>query len=552
MSIRNFVAQIRRSDLLSAVALASFFFLLYVPFVYRCGSGEADCDVMVAGIYQMSFPENAQAKGLYYFHSGQPLYNIAFAKLVAFTGMSFDTLLIMLNLLATCSMAVAAGALYYCSRQFDISRYGALTGTLTFMLAPFAFELSTYAHPQTLSIALIMVALACWIKAVALWPLPRNVAIALGGAAVVLGTAGLLVRMDGVLLLPLLFAWPLLQWRGWKSYGVMALGLPAAISLLALLLRKTMVHNGSGSGSDLLAGVISFANQYSSDGFRWLPLAFGTGGTIVLIACLLGGMLNSKYRAVGAALVALVPLLFYCSFNAAVPRRFVHLFVVAGAAVALLNQFLGTHTVSPIPVRRDKEQKRRAKKRTPITQAKASTSLVPDAGIPRVFVILMAILIIGNWVLWPIYGQLSRMVGDPPPSTVYSKALVQFMPARHHEQQRFYCWEKQAMADLTSRLKSPHDLIGGWLEYGCLLAGYCRNKIPVSISQSDIKPGRPQLTYITAAGVTHVQYGPPWDYPPGQQTPAVILLNNYKQDVTWGLKNIKAVAPPPGLTYHIW
>jgi hypothetical protein len=278
------------------------------------------------------------------------------------------------------------------------------------------------------------------------------------------------------------------------------------------------------------------------------------GGVLLLCLALGYAVMRSDWRAFFAALVAVIPVAIYTCQNAAVPRRFIHLFVAAGFAVALALRSTGRETsiVESGSHRVDKKSDRGSQK----IRRKVTTQPVPaghNGWHFRNVVIIAVILITGNWLAWPALAQISKATGDPFPDSIFWNTLGEFFPKRHAEQQDYFCWSKEANKSLSSSLIAPHDIIGTWLHYGELMSGFCRNGIAVQMEQVPPKQkGRPTITRLTANGITHAFYSPPWDMPPGQQTPNVLLLDNYKQDVTYGLRNIKVMAPPLMLKYHIW
>lgn len=539
------------STLSEAGVVTAAVFLLFAPFVYRCGAGEADSSSMVAGIYQAGLKGTFAAEPTLYFQHGQPLYNLLFALLVRVTGMSFDFLLISLNLLAGASTAVSCGAIYYLCRKCHIPVFAAAIGMLTFLLAPYTFELATYAHPQTVSIALMLTSFCLWAEAVGQWPVRRPAAY-LAALAVVVGTIGLLFRMDGILLVVVLWAFAILRYSGGRKFFITAFAFPAAMSILALIARGQMVVSAKSTGSlEVLAPMLKLMMETPIiPSIPFIPTTLGTAGALLVIGALFFAIARRDVQAYLVWFVLIVPVTLYVCQNAHIPRRFIHLFVTAGfaVAVALRSAYAAESRISFQGKAASSNKKKNTRPPLPIVSPKAGTNPLH----PRKIAGIAGLLIFGNWLLWPGFATIATAVGDPLPETPRWKALVHFIPLRHYEQQEYYCWSKKANLEMVAGLTAPHDIIGRWLNYGELLSGYSRLRIPVATTARTLRPGQPALTLINANATTQTFYSPPWDYPPGQQSPQVILLDHYGADVTYGLSRISEVAPPPGIKYHIW
>jgi len=510
---------------------------------------------MVAGIYQAALADGTVLTNPhYYFHTGQPLYNIMFAALVRVTGISFDTLLFLLNHLAALSTAITAACLFYLARLTSIAIVPTLIGLLVYVTAPFTFELGTYAHPQTLSIALIMLAFCFSLAGAGLFDVNRRKSIILIMISIICGFLGLVVRMDGLVLTPLLFGALILSGYSWRKLGILAVGLPGSILLLAQVFRIIAIPDVNKPETEgLLHSLLRFMETKISDGLPSIMSTVGTGGIIIIVLGVLYAIIRGDKRGLLAATVAIVPLVIYTTQNAHVPRRFIHLFIVAGFGACALYRSYGTaQGIDPTGKGKSRVYKTR---RSKTDRAAPAMSLTPPEKVwfrDKAFLVGALIIITGNWILWPAFAATAKTAGDQLPDTKFWKSVTGFIPTRHAEQQAYYCWAKKSYNDLMPKLNTPHDIIGGWLEYGELLSAFSRAGIQVSKKQIPLDKGRPTLTTLTAGGMTHYQYGPPWDYPPGQQTSSVVMLNNYGRDVTYGLKNVSIVAPSPDIKYHIY
>jgi len=550
-----FITSLPTSRLLQATLIGFLVFLALLPFVYSCGAGEADSGSMVAGIYQAALADGTVLTNPhYYFHTGQPLYNIVFTTLVRLMGISFDTLLFLLNHLAAFSTAVTAACLFYLARQSGMAMVPALIGLLVYVTAPFTFELGTYAHPQTLSISLIMLAFCFSLAGASLFGGNRRKSIILIFVSIMCGFVGLIVRMDGLVLTPLLLGVLILSGYSWRKFAIFAIGLPGSILLLAQGFRIIAIPDlNRPENEGLLHSLLRFMETKISDGLPSIMSTVGTGGIVIIVLGVIYAIIRGDKRGLLAAAVAIIPLIVYTTQNAHVPRRFIHLFIVAGFGACALYRAHGTPRETDLAEKSKNRVYRSRRSKADRTGAAMSLTAPEKAWFrDKAFLVVTLIIITGNWILWPAFAATAKIAGDQLPDTKFWKSVSSFIPTRHAEQQAYYCWTKNAYNNLIPKLNTPHDIIGGWLEYGELLSAFSRAGIQVSKKQIPLDKGRPTLTALTAGGITHYQYGPPWDYPPGQQTSSVVMLNNYGRDVTYGLKNISIVAPPPDIKYRIY
>lgn len=521
-------------------ALCVVVFLLLIPFVYKGGAGEADSSYMVGAIYQVSMDPTPDRETMYYMHSGQPLYNWGLNWLIRIFGLSFDSFLSIANHLAALSTAITAAALYYICRKMAFGFFSVVLGVVVYLSAPYTIELATYSHPQTISIALIMVSIAFgfnflrsdmgW-KARFMYFLPSAIT----------GIAGLLCRMDGAILYSMLLALIILDDELSKVKKISTLTFPAIILLLSILIRPILVsQNTSASGSDLLKLLLQFSDTEITVGLSRIPITLGIGSIFVLIIGFIYSLIKDDYKSTLAASIIIIPTTYYCCQNALVPRRFIHLFIVAGFATAIY--FRKAYTDAPAKAKNQTKKKKQ--------HINKEIGFQYPVNLTVVFALTICLL---NWFLPTVFYKFVSFTGGSYPNTVIGNGMKRSIFSRHISQQKYYNWLVPAYQNMVSDIyKQPHDIIGSWGDYGELFSAFSRKNIQLSVTATPAEGGKPGVKTVSANNIKHAFYSPPWDIPPGQKNPQVVLLNNYGDDVKWGLRNIKITAPPNGIIYSIW
>lgn len=542
----------------SVLAVSSL--LLTLPLLYRGGFGEPDVNGMATGAYQTFL--SGKPTGLY-FHQGQVLYNLLLISLVKHFELSADGLITLMNLLGAMSMAVSVGLLCWLCRQIA-GWLPSLLAALTYFFSPIVWELGTYGHPQTMSIALMLGAFVTAIKASEIMDVGKTAFWLPAALSVSLAVLGLLVRMDGILLQPLLIGLCLAARMSRIRSVALNLVFPFIYAVVALLVRRLLLGfqkpgDNGGLFNDLLSSLAMFSTGTVTSGMQVFLMAAGTGTVLILIGCCGFAIFRRDYRGLLAAAILFGPVFYYSALNPFITRRFIHSLVLVGFTIAVaLRSLTGGVLSNRIPAAPKGKLPRQPGKRRIAMSKTGIISPANRAGgyygqakfLVAVFLITIAI---GNFVAWPFFASLAAEIGKPFPERFPWNRLSMSLLQRHFKIQEHIRWTRTNYVSLISNLPPRSEMIGGWVEQGNILMAFSRMQIPVAISAiSPEGEGRPAGTLLSTPRNSIRFFGPPWDLPPPQRFPVVFLLDRYPADVPYGRRNVREFVPPEGIQYLSW
>jgi len=523
--------------------------LLCLPLTYRGGFGEPDVAGMVTGAYQTAL--NGTPTGLY-FHKGQPLYNTLLIKLVLWFSLSYDSLAWITNLFGPLSIAATMGSLAWLCRRVA-GWLPTLLGVATCFFSPIVWELGTYAHPQTISIALMLAAFIFALLATE--PAAKFCTVAHAATAAVFAITAMLLRMDALLLQPLLFGISFMLMFPLKRLLLLNLAFPMGYVGGALLLRQPMLSPSDlgtgGPGGDLLKALQEFSTGNLVDGTKVFFIAAGTGTALLLLAGFALAAYRRDWRALLAAAAAFLPVFYYCAYNPFITRRFIHSLIPAAFVIAVLYRTIFANQVNIIEQKDGASKKKKARGNSVYASILLDKS--PFRSTRRAVWVYASILLVGNFVFWPLLAFIGKASDDPLPARFPYTFLSTTLLQRHFKIQEHITWAREAYVPFVQKVPPSTELIGGWVENGNILAAFCRLSVPVQIqSVSPEKSDYPPATLITGGGKTIRLFSPPWNLPPPQRAPIVFLLNRYPRDVAYGRKNVYQFVPPEGVQYLSW
>src|SRR6202158_3414746 len=209
----------RLSSHLVLIALA---LITRVPLIGNF-EGEPDTARYVTGLYLWSNGDRASPLG--YAKTMSAGYCWLAAPLAALTHASVQNYSLMLSIVSLCGTLLMASAVYELSR-FVTGDQLALLCSVLFLLSPAIWWMGIQGHPQALAVALAMLGLYAYVRAMVISRSWYWFAV-----AVVALTMSLLMKIDAILLFPAFFG--LLVFR-WPSDKMIAVPLLATVGLLGL------------------------------------------------------------------------------------------------------------------------------------------------------------------------------------------------------------------------------------------------------------------------------------------------------------------------------
>lgn len=421
------------TDLTLSLAIAVFFLLLTVPFLYRGGCGEADTVQMVIGIQQALATGRAFHEPMLYLPTGHPLFYLIFFKL-GNPSWTVDQVINLVNRLSWLSMGVAIGLLFAICRRVA-ARPWALLATGAVACCPTVLELATAGHPVSLSLCLMLAGTLLLLRTLAgtlqvRWPAYILASALLAGAVTI--RADILFFMSA----PVALVFYLTRPR-WHAAGLAALAVVPGV--LALALSNRLIGQ-AGAGKPGIAGqVTGFISTYyhlSSILLGSMFLVYAIGfGMALLVACTLAWAIRRRQWApllCGLAIIA--PTLLFFIGNPIPIRHFLHTVIGLALFIALAWQHLAPRPSKPLG----------------FAAAIALILLTINFGLPA----------LANASAGLLGGRASRVV-----------TRLAFTSLDYHRQRQHYLrWDQDRWKKLLARPSHPL-YIGRHLEYtGMMLA----------------------------------------------------------------------------------
>lgn len=526
-------------DALPALLLSLTHLLLTLPWLYRNGAGEPDSVAMIAGIYQGLLKQTYFDEGLYML-MGQPLYYGFFFALPVTKYLTFDHLALLMNVISWVTSAASTGLVYLLARNFA-TRSAAALGAAFLISSPTVLEWSTYAHPVTVSIFLLLCAANIVAKV-----LCRNhnyherTYLSLRQylyliAAALLAGAAICVRADVIVLFHLFPLIPFLavavndEARSNRTpwlpmfVGCGVAVLAVVIGFIGLAPFTGSAQGGNSSPTALFLKVQAF--------FTFIPmhdvileLLFGIGivGSFYALATGAALAVKRRWKIILFAFLLVAPPLIFAMGNPQPARRFMHAIYASYIAIPIL-------TILPGPWRR-------------IT---VPMWAVVGCGLTAVVVNILILPATGDFLRRNHYAVVEK--------TFLSRATSSLL--NHHSANQKYLFLVEDQMDYIRRLAPDESmLVGTYAHVQFLVASFSRDHKPVNVQMIDQAPGLIK-TRVTSGEQTFtvVEYLPQFSsYPPTLNYPAIYAFTNVLPNTDSTTAPVYNLAPPDGLEFQMW
>lgn len=443
--------------------VALIHFMAAAPWLYSNGAGEPDSIAMITDVYQALLKQTYFSENLYML-VGQPLYYGLFFMVPAVRRLELDQLAMVMNLVSLLASAGSTLLVFLLTSHFA-SRASAWLAALLLISSPTVIEWSTYAHPVSVSIFLLLAGVYAFSQYLNQSPtqpnswkwrnVQRRVVLAL---AILLGGLAVGVRADVLVLFHLypLVAW--LHWGGivnghsalWRELLISGVaGVLAALTGMAFLwiFTGSSESTAAASPSVLLAMLRKYFNLMPfHDGIFELAFGLGVVGSLVWTAALCAAILRRQWTPLLIALALVAPPLFYAMGNPQPARRFMHAIYATVLGLAILWPSM-------------------------------------RGGSRQQFAILLGcIAVAGNHIWLPLLGRQIYRTGYPTEKhSILSRATASLWDHHSENQQYLYDIDK-TMSHL--RQVAPYDslFVGAFAHVHFLRASLSRDRQPVETS----------------------------------------------------------------------
>lgn len=410
-----------------AMLFAAFSLWWTHPWIYSRGFGEVDSMDIAAGIRQGQLGGLGLREPLLYLPQAQQLYYALFFHWPWSNTWSIEAITYWMNRLSWAASGLSVGLLFLLLRRLACTRW-ACFGVVAVYTSPALFELATFGHPATLSVAGLLMGVLLLVDCGSRVSLSRP---AMAGmmllSALSLGIA-VGVRADVAMVFPLMVALVRLTSRAKRRTTVITCGIVVLI-LMGQVVAGSAVVQGKASA----AGIERFL-QLTRDFIR--PSAVGKGmvkfvlyaglGSTMALAVVGVGMVRRRQGRIMLSVLALsLPVLVYTLCNPYPGRRFAYAILTAGVLLALAG-------------RKKAEVTTRSVLLLVLCVATLNLGFVPAL---RFAVRASGIELRG--------GAVQRLSTD-----VFE---------RHRRNQEYLDWDRSLWEGLTPRISESCLLLGGWI-----------------------------------------------------------------------------------------